>query len=208
MSENTNLTLSKEDIKSLIYEIRGKKVMLDYDLAKIYSYETKRFNEQVKNNIELFNENEVFKLTKEELQDCSRSQIVTANLKIVTANDGSRSKKSTLNEGVNTTKRGSNIKYYPYAFTIEAIKVLPSILRGENVTEYTSIILDAFNDDIFSKSLDLVENKYDIVRFVSGDISLDVSVSPDEETVWLTQNDMAVLYDVDRSRITRHINNI
>ena len=40
------------------------------------------------------------------------------------------------------------------------------------------------------------------------DFSLDVNVSPDEETVWLTQNDMALLFEVDRTRITRHIKNI
>ena len=44
--------ISTEQMKSLIYEIRGQKVMLDKDLAKIYGYETKNFNRQVKNNIE------------------------------------------------------------------------------------------------------------------------------------------------------------
>lgn len=46
--------ISTEQMKSLIYEIRGQKVMLDKDLAKIYGYETKNFNRQVKNNIENF----------------------------------------------------------------------------------------------------------------------------------------------------------
>ena len=46
--------ISTEQMKSLIYEIRGQKVMLDKDLAKIYGYETKNFNRQVKNNIEKF----------------------------------------------------------------------------------------------------------------------------------------------------------
>ena len=52
------------------------------------------------------------------------------------------------------------------------------------------------------------EKKYELIKFEDGDFSLDVNVSPDEDTVWLTQNDMALLFDVDRSRITRHINNI
>ena len=47
-----------------------------------------------------------------------------------------------------------------------------------------------------------------MIKFEDGDFSLDVNVSPDEETVWLTQNDMALLFVVDRSRITRHVNNI
>ena len=52
------------------------------------------------------------------------------------------------------------------------------------------------------------ENKYELIKFEDGDFSLDVNVSPNEETVWLTQAQIAELYDVDRSRVTRHINNI
>ena len=51
---NTNLEiieLNNKTIESMIYEIRGQKVMLDFELAKIYGYETKNFNRQVKNNI-------------------------------------------------------------------------------------------------------------------------------------------------------------
>ena len=52
------------------------------------------------------------------------------------------------------------------------------------------------------------KTKYEIIKFEDGDFSLDVNVSPNEDTVWLTQAQIAVLYDVDRSRVTRHINNI
>ena len=52
------------------------------------------------------------------------------------------------------------------------------------------------------------KKKYELIKFEDGEFSLDVNVSPDEETVWLTQNDMALLFGVDRSRITRHVNNI
>ena len=52
------------------------------------------------------------------------------------------------------------------------------------------------------------EKKYELIKFEDGEFNLDVNVSPDEETVWLTQNDMAALFDVDRTRITRHIKNI
>ena len=48
--------LTNKTIESMIYEIRGQKVMLDFELAKIYGYETKRFNEQVKNNVNKFPE--------------------------------------------------------------------------------------------------------------------------------------------------------
>ena len=52
------------------------------------------------------------------------------------------------------------------------------------------------------------EKQYDLIKFEDGDFSLDVKVSPNEDTVWLTQEEMAQLFSVDRTRITRHINNI
>jgi len=52
------------------------------------------------------------------------------------------------------------------------------------------------------------EKKYELIKFNDGEFSLYVNVSPDEETVWLTQNDMALLFEVNRTRITRHIKNI
>ena len=59
-----------EQMEKLIYEIRGHKIMLDVDLAKIYGYETKNFNRQVKNNIEKFPSDFMFQLTKEEALRC------------------------------------------------------------------------------------------------------------------------------------------
>ena len=52
------------------------------------------------------------------------------------------------------------------------------------------------------------EKKYELVKFVDGELELEVNVSPDEETIWLSQGEMSVLFDVDRTRITRHISNI
>ena len=63
--------ISTEQMKSLIYEIRGQKVMLDKDLAKIYGYETKNFNRQVKNNIEKFPDDFMFQLTYDEALRCN-----------------------------------------------------------------------------------------------------------------------------------------
>ena len=52
------------------------------------------------------------------------------------------------------------------------------------------------------------EKKYELIKFEDGDFSLDVSVSPDEDTVWLTQEQMAILFNRDTSVISRHISNI
>ena len=56
------IELNNESIEKMIYVIRGKKVMLDFDLAKIYGYSTKAFNQQVKNNINKFPERYMFQL--------------------------------------------------------------------------------------------------------------------------------------------------
>ena len=58
------------------------------------------------------------------------------------------------------------------------------------------------------KNMNNEEKKYELIKFEDGDFSLDVNVSPNEETVWLTQKQMALLFNVDRTRIVRHINNI
>ena len=65
-------------IKDAIYTIRGVKVMLDSDLAEIYGYQTSRFNQQVKNNIEKFDADFRFQLTKEEYLQILKSKILTS----------------------------------------------------------------------------------------------------------------------------------
>jgi len=71
--------LNEELITSKIYVVWGQKVMLDFELAKIYGYETKRFNEQVKNNIEKFDADFRFKLTKEEYSIILRTKKSTSS---------------------------------------------------------------------------------------------------------------------------------
>ena len=72
--------LNNETIESMIYIIRGQKVMLDFELAKIYGYETKAFNQQVKRNIKKFPDDLMFLLSKDEVKGLERSQIVTSEL--------------------------------------------------------------------------------------------------------------------------------
>jgi|SRR5438552_1505013 len=83
-----------EQIDGMIRTIRGTRVMLDRDLAKIYGAPTKAFNQAVKRNRQRFPEDFMFRLTVEEAKalQASRSQFVTL-------------------------KRGQNVKYLPYAFT-------------------------------------------------------------------------------------------
>ena len=70
--------LNNETIESMIYIIRGQKVMLDFELAKIYGYETKRFNEEVKNNIDKFPDEFCFQLTLDEVENLVRCKNFTS----------------------------------------------------------------------------------------------------------------------------------
>lgn len=99
-----------EMIRSKIYEIRGQKVMLDFDLASMYGVETSQLKRAVRRNLERFEGDDfMFELTKDEL---SRCQI------------------GTLNGG-----RGSNIKYLPFAFTELGVAMLSSVLRSATAIE-------------------------------------------------------------------------
>ena len=115
--------LEENSIRSKIHFIRGQQVMLDCDLAQIYGYETKRFNEQIKNNRERFDEDFMFRLNNEEVQQLSRSKI------------------STLNKG-----RGSNIKYAPYAFTEQGIYMLMTVLKGDLAVTQSKMLIRTFKE--------------------------------------------------------------
>ena len=107
-------------IENKIYEIRGQKVMLDFDLAEMYGVETKRLKEQVRRNIERFPAEFMFELTKEEVA-ISRSQIATLK-----------------------TGQGYNIKYLPFAFTEYGIVMLSSLLKSQTAVEVNINIIRAF----------------------------------------------------------------
>ncbi len=118
------IEITQESMESMIYEIRGQRVMLDFDLARIYGYETKRFNEQVKNNIEKFPDDMMFKLSKEESELLARSKKSTARIWTVG------------NKGGRTT--------YPYAFTEQGIYMLMTVLRGELATKQSLTLIRLF----------------------------------------------------------------
>ena len=111
-------TLQPLKIESLIHEIRGYKVMLDRDLAKLYGVETKVLNQTVKRNIKRFPEDFMFQLTNEE---CLRSQFVTLK-----------------------TKQGHHLKYMPYVFTEQGVAMLATIIKSSVATQTSIRIMDAF----------------------------------------------------------------
>ena len=133
MEENSLVVqneLTNEEIKSLIYTIRNKQVMLDSDVAMLYHYETKKINQAVKRNIERFPEEFCFQLNENEFE-VLRCQFVTLNKNNLNATLESNSLRSqivTLNEN---TGRGKHRKYLPYVFTEQGIAMLSGLLKSD-----------------------------------------------------------------------------
>ena len=141
IEENKEIVVIDETtIKNKIYYIRNQKVMLDFELAEIYGYSTKRFNEQVKRNNEKFDDDFMFQLTEEEISEISRSQ------------------NATLNKG---TGRGSNIKYKPYVFTEQGIYMLMTVLRGELAVKQSKALIRMFKQmkDFIIENQDFIGSK-------------------------------------------------
>ena len=140
------LELTRQTIESVILNLRGRKVILDRDLAKLYGVETKVLNQSVKRNIRRFPEDFMFQLTKEE---CLRSQIVTLN-----------------------TGRGNHMKYLPYAFTEQGIAMLSSILRSDIAIEINIRIMRTFveirnqiyESQVYSAQLSAIKAKLELLE--------------------------------------------
>lgn len=115
-----------QSIQSKIYEIRGQRVMLDFDLAELYEVETRALKQAVRRNIERFEgEDFMFELSEGEyniLKDRLRSQIVILEI------DG----------------RGKYPKYPPFAFTEMGVAMLSSVLRSETAIRVNRAIMRAF----------------------------------------------------------------
>ena len=126
----------KEDlsIEDMIYEIRGKQVMLDCDLAKLYNVETKRINEAVKNNPYKFPERFSFRLNEIEMEN--------------------------LWSTFSTAKISNMSRSYPRVFTEQGIAMLSTILKSKVAVETSIRIMDAFVKMRKIISSNLIEQKY------------------------------------------------
>ena len=131
MTDHTNVNVpvivdsTEKRIENLIHYVRGQQVMIDSDLAMLYSVETKRLNESVKRNAKRFPENFCFQLTEDEYADL-RSQTATS---------------STETEKV-SSKGGR--RYLPYAFTEQGIAMLSAVLRSDEAIQVSVNIMNTF----------------------------------------------------------------
>jgi len=150
--DNELLNIGVQNIKDLIYTIRGKQVILDSDVAILYHYETKKINETVKRNIRRFPEKFCFRLTKEEYEEIllkkpnNWSQIATSS-----------------------TYKNRGISYLPNAFTEQGIGMLSGLLKNEIAIQVSINIMDAFvemrkfinaNKNLFERIIN-IENTID-----------------------------------------------
>lgn len=140
-----NLIVSA-DVDQLIYTIRGRRIMLDSDLARIYGVSTIRLNEQVRRNKDRFPLDFMFQLTKEEAESL-RSQIAI------------------LKPG-----RGQHRKYVPYAFTEHGAVMLSAVLRTPVAVAASINVVRAFNRlrELAKTHKDLAAALADLERRVGG----------------------------------------
>ena len=157
MSDNEIIVpeLNNETIESMIYVVRGEKVMLDFELAKIYGYETKNFNRQVKNNIDKFPDEFRFQLIRDEVEDLVRCKNFTAMPIMQT--EGMKGGRTSL----------------PWAFTEQGIYMLMTVLKGELATKQSISLVKAFKQMkdyiIESNNLLLNTNSYIESKFTTYD---------------------------------------
>lgn len=132
-----NELANEANIENMIYEIRGKKVMMDGDVALLFGYETKYLNRQVQRNIKRFPEQYCFQLTDEEFQNL-RCQKVTSSCE---NNYGGR-------------------RYNPYVFTEYGITMLSGILKSDIAVEMSLKIVNTFIAMRKYISSNLIEQRY------------------------------------------------
>ena len=158
----TVIEVTEEYLKEKLYKIRGKRVLLDADLAEIYGYDTKGFNRQVKNNIEKFDEDFMFELTDEELEDL-RYKNCTANI-------------------------SSKSRYNPHVFTEQGLYMLMTVLKGPLAVKQSKALIRTFKKmkdyilenrdligqrEILQLSMETANNRIEINKINSDMISIE-----------------------------------
>lgn len=142
--KNLLVTIPDEVVMEKIYVIRGKKVMLDRDLAELYEVETRRLKEQVRRNMDRFPEDFMFELTEKEHQQ--------------------------LKEQFGKRNRGSHSKYPPFAFTEYGVLMLASVLNSERAIQVNIQIVRIFTKmrEMLLTHKDIIDRLDQIEHTLSG----------------------------------------
>lgn len=164
--DSTVIEVTEEYLKDRLYDIRGKRVLLDADLAEIYGYDTKGFNRQVKNNIEKFDGDFMFELTDEELEYL-RCKNCTANI-------------------------SSKSRYNPHVFTEQGLYMLMTVLKGPLAVKQSKALIRTFKKmkdyildnrnligqrELLQLSMETANNRIEISKINSDMLSLEKQIS-------------------------------
>lgn len=214
-----NIILNGELLKNKIYVIRGQKVMLDYDLAEIYGYTTKAFNQQIARNSDKFDgEDFMFRLTKEEYFLRShfvtsnyggginlRSQNVTAscesgtNLESQNVISSYRGEASLRSQNVISSWGGA--RSMPYAFTEQGIYMLMTVLHGKLATEQSKILIRTFK-----KMKDYILENQERLEY-RNNLSLALKVTENSKDIEKMKNELEKL-DVEMRDVNEKLSGV
>jgi len=175
----SKLTPKPENLASLIFFIRGEKVLLDTDLAVLYGVEARALNQAVSRNRNRFPDDFMFQISTEEYEHI-RSRFVTAS------DDTDRNS----SQSVMSTRKHRGLAYRPYAFTEQGVAMLSSVLRSPRAVEVNIAIMRTFvqlrrlmdsNRDL-ARKIESLEMRYDeqfsaifdAIKQLSGQITADL----------------------------------
>lgn len=181
-SEIAVIEVTEEYLRDRIYCIRGHKVLLDADIAEIYGYTNKRFNEQVRNNIIKFDSDFMFELSDDELEDL-RTKFSSANI-------------------------SSKSRYNPHVFTEQGLYMLMTVLKGELATKQSKALIRTFKKmkdyildnqsligqrEVMQLSMQTIENTAEIskIRMDIGSVEKQMSDVMDQLNDVVTKSELA-----------------
>ena len=166
MEDKTEIIIDDKLLKDKIYLIRGVQVMLDSDLAEIYGYTTKRLNEQVKNNIEKFDEEDLmFQLTKEEAETILRSKILTLEQEEYNL----RSKFST--SSLENTPNSSRTKFSTLSEDKLNLRSNNSTLEQENLNLRSKILTSSWGGTRYTPYAFTEQGVYMLMTVLKGELA-------------------------------------
>ncbi len=129
--------MKTEIIQDKIYEIRGEKVMLDFDLAQLYEVETRVFNQTVKRNIDSFPKDFMFRLTKKEWKDMISQIVISSEI-------FSKEGTNMTSHSVISSQLKRKLSLPPYAFTGHGVAMLAGVLKSPKARKMNIAIVRAF----------------------------------------------------------------
>ena len=125
-------------IQNRIYEVRGEKVMLDFDLAQLYEVETRVFNQAIKRNAESFPKDFMFRLTAKEWKNMMSQFVISSETEKVGV------KSNMISQSVISSQKRRKLSSPPYVFTEHGVTMLASVLKSPKARKMNIAIVRAF----------------------------------------------------------------